>query len=258
MKSLEAVEILPRAAYTNGPDAIRGSGHAFIYTKYPDPEGKHWFLYPGYMGHESLTNTPEMLQALFGPRWKEVYNDVVELRDEYVKTPKGYEPSGKKVEQYDYQIIRRMAKRENLFGRSGTLRNQPVLMIWNPCENWQQMTIKAFELLNMPPQTIVTVGDREQFQVKDGQSEDPTVTQDDDRLELMMKYHTANGFEKARIAKQLGMINPFSPSKGPGAYRAAASKNPNSFYAYRYAENLDFRQFMEITEGFSNNEPYNR
>ena len=62
-----------------GPDEIRGQvgSHAFIYTRYPDPEGNRWFVQPGYVGHEQMTNTHGMLRAFFGPSAGEVAEQVV-------------------------------------------------------------------------------------------------------------------------------------------------------------------------------------
>src|SRR5947209_498084 len=80
-----------------GPDEIRGQvgSLAFIYTRYPDPEGDRWFVRPGYVGHEQMTNTHGMLRAFFGPRSGEVAEQVVSMGQVYSKDSRGqYAPTG--------------------------------------------------------------------------------------------------------------------------------------------------------------------
>ena len=38
-------------------------------------------------------------------------------------------PTGEKRWEYDYYEVRRLAKRENLFGRSGTVQGRKVVML---------------------------------------------------------------------------------------------------------------------------------
>jgi hypothetical protein len=75
-----------------GPDEIRGQvgSFAFIYTRYADPQGNHWFVKPGYVGHEEMTNTPGMLQALFGPEADAVYEQVVSIGDAFGRDDHGH------------------------------------------------------------------------------------------------------------------------------------------------------------------------
>jgi hypothetical protein len=91
--------IIPLEALVRGPDAIRGSGQAFIYTKYTDPQGHRWFIQPGHIGHETITNSRDMLQALFGPRATEVALDVITIGDVYGKDDRGFpKATGEKSE----------------------------------------------------------------------------------------------------------------------------------------------------------------
>jgi hypothetical protein len=62
------VHVFDRRQIIRGPDEFRGQvgSLTFIFTKYPDTKGNHWFVQPGHVGHENMTNTLGMLQALFG------------------------------------------------------------------------------------------------------------------------------------------------------------------------------------------------
>ena len=143
-----------------GPDEIRGQvgSSAFIYTKYPDPEGNRSFVQPGYIGHEEMTNTPGMLQALFGPQADAVYEQVVTVGDVYEKDERGhYVPTGKKRENWDWRTIRLLAKRENLFGRSGILCNREVVMLWGDPPGWEAMLIEVLKNLGVGPESEVLV-----------------------------------------------------------------------------------------------------
>src|SRR4051812_32251695 len=116
------VQVFNPRQIIRGPDEIRGSvgSVAFIYTKYPGTEGNRWFVRPGYVGHEAMTNTPEMLQALFGPEADTVYAQVVSLGDVYEIDERGhFALTGEKRLNWDWRTTRLLAKRENLFGRSG-------------------------------------------------------------------------------------------------------------------------------------------
>src|SRR4051812_27514361 len=75
-----------------GPDEIRGQvgSHTFIYTRYPDPEGNRWFARPGHVGHEEMTNSLGMLQALFGPEAEAVYRRVVTIGEVYATDGGGF------------------------------------------------------------------------------------------------------------------------------------------------------------------------
>jgi hypothetical protein len=171
METPQEHKSIPATLLVKGPDAIRGSGYAFIYTKYPDPEGNRWFIQPGYIGHESMTNTKEMLIAMFGGEAPEVAAEVITVRDVY----DGPKASGKTREEYDYVEIRRLAKRENIFGRCGELGGRNVVMLWGAPENWQAMLVDVLRLLKSTPDTVVTVGSTNQFLAGDflSQSDEP-------------------------------------------------------------------------------------
>ena len=217
------VSPIPAHLLARGPDAIRGGGLAFIVTKYPDPDGHRWFSQPGSVGHEEMTNSLGMLQALFGPRWQEVADEVVTMRDEYVSVPGGNKPSGKKLETWDYFGVRRQARKDNLFGRAGTLSGHKVVMLWNPANGWQDLLREALDYLGVQPGdgTVVTVGDRNQFMadsfLQAGATELQSPKQDEARMELLQQYHTATGKYKEYLARQLGIIAPVG--QRPGSLR---------------------------------------
>src|ERR1700722_6239422 len=93
------VQVFDPRLIAHGPDAIRGQvdSFAFIFTKYADSQGNRWFVRPGYIGHEEMTNSLGMLQALFGPDADAVYGQVVSVGDVYEKDERGfYAPTGTK------------------------------------------------------------------------------------------------------------------------------------------------------------------
>src|SRR4051812_43118041 len=127
-----------------GPDEIRGQvgSLAFIYTRYPDPDGNRWFARPGHVGHEEMTNTPGMLQALFGSRADAVSKQVVSVGDVYSADGRGYHaPTGARREVWDWWTIRLLARRENLFGRSGSVRGRRAIMLWGDPPGWEAMLV---------------------------------------------------------------------------------------------------------------------
>ena len=155
-----------------GPDEIRGQvgSVAFIFTKYSDPDGHHWFVQPGHVGHEEMTNTRGMLQALFGPDAERVLEQVVTIGDVYVQGEHGrYVPSGEKREYYDWHAIRRFAKQENLFGRAGTLGGRQVVMLWGAPHGWEAMLIEVLAHLAIGAlsEVVVTVGNDRQYRARD-------------------------------------------------------------------------------------------
>ena len=254
--------ILPPSALFKGPDALRGSGYAFIYTKYADPQGHRWFLKPGHVGHETMTNSPFMLQALFGPDAQAVTKKVVELRDVYGTDARGFPaPTGEKREEYDYHEIRRLAKRENLFGRSGTLQGRAVVMLWGAPENWQAMLVEVLRLLRATPDTVVTVG-TSQFLAGDFLSQDgggkvaqagrvgADQTANKERFDLQAQYHVATGPLKAALSRQLdlgqGASGPRPASPPDWRQRGRQQGSP---YVYSYGEadgvrHLSFKSFL--------------
>ncbi len=129
-----------------GPDEIRGQPGSlvFIYTRYYDPEGNRWFARPGHVGHEQMTNTHGMLQALFGSDAARIAVQVVSIGEVYSDTGHGYPaPTGESREIWDWYTIRRLARRENLFGRSGTLDCRRVVMLWGTPPGWEAMLIEV-------------------------------------------------------------------------------------------------------------------
>jgi hypothetical protein len=154
-----------------GPDEIRGQvgSWAFIYTKFTDPDGNRWFVQPGYVGHEQMTNTHGMLQAFFGAKAGEVAGQVVSIGEVYAKDGQGqYAPSGEKKEVWDWRTIRLLAKRENLFGRSGTLAGHRVVMLWGDPPGWEAMLVEVLGHLGIggESETIVVLGNVAQYEAR--------------------------------------------------------------------------------------------
>jgi hypothetical protein len=155
-----------------GPDEIRGQvgSLAFIYTKYADPEGNQWFVQPGYVGHEAMTNTHGMLQAFFGEKAGEVAGQVVSLGEVYSKDEQGhFAPSGEKKEVWDWRTIRMLAKRENLFGRSGALAGHRVVMLWGDPPGWEAMLVEVLGHLGigLESEAVVVLGNNMQYWTRD-------------------------------------------------------------------------------------------
>ena len=259
------VTVIPMHMLSRGPDHIRGTGIAFIMTKYADPSGSRWFAKDGSIGHEMMTSSPEMLQALFGPRAKEVADEVITMRDVYGKDAMGYPaPTGEKKTNYDYHEIRRMAKKDNLFGRYGKILIHPVVMLWNAPNNWQSLLTETLHHLKVTPDsnTVVTVGASDQFMAKDflGGDYDNALDQhvaksqlaNSERMEMLAKYHTATGKQKDYLGKMLG-VSSGGPSLGsmPDWNRQAISQGIGP-YVGKYGEKaipLNFKQFLENQEG---------
>jgi hypothetical protein len=155
-----------------GPDEIRGQvgSLAFIYTKYPDPDGNRWFVQPGYVGHETKTNTHGMLRAFFGPKSRDVAEQFVSIGEVYsMDGGVYYAPTGEKKEVWDWRMIRLLAKRENLFGRSGVLCGGPVVMLWGDPPGWEAMLVVVLGHLGImrEGETIVVVENTRQYWAKD-------------------------------------------------------------------------------------------
>jgi hypothetical protein len=169
---LPEVHVLDPGLIRRGPDEIRGQvgSLAFIYTKYLDPEGNRWFVQPGHIGHEGMTNTPGMLQALFGPDLDALIADLVTEGDVYTQDERGYFiPTGQKREVYDWYEIRRRSKRANLYGRAGWLSNRDVVMLWPGTEGWETMLVEVLTHLGIGPQSdaVVVVGNSTQYLARD-------------------------------------------------------------------------------------------
>lgn len=147
---------------SRGPDLLRpgsstghlGSGRvAFIYTRYADDQGRRFFAEPATTGHESMITQPNVMQALFGPDLPAVLAEV------------SYAQDGKT--RLDHLEIRGRSRDFNLYGRYGTVRGRPVLMLWSRSEGWEDMALKVVALLNVPGDAILAVGTEEVGTVKD-------------------------------------------------------------------------------------------
>ena len=166
------IQIFEPGIIARGPDEIRGQvgSYAFIYTRYSDPEGRRWFVRPGHVGHEEMTNTHGMLRALFGSRAEEITQQVVTIGEVYAPDGRGYfAPAGAMREVWDWRTIRLLAKRENLFGRSGALRGRRVVMLWGDPPGWQAMLVVVLRHLGLKREddVVVVVGDDRQFWARD-------------------------------------------------------------------------------------------
>jgi hypothetical protein len=169
---LTAVHIFEAHQIARGPDEIRGQpgSLAFIYTRYADLEGDHWFVQPGSVGHEEMTNTRGMLLALFGPDAETVAEQVISIGD--VNEDLGFGnhiPTGAKRENWDWYEIRRHARRENLFGRSGNLVGRQVVMLWGGPPGWESMLIKVLGHLGVErsSEVLIVVGNVRQYRARD-------------------------------------------------------------------------------------------
>ncbi|QDV35583.1 hypothetical protein [Tautonia plasticadhaerens] len=168
----EEVQVFEPRLINRGPDEIRGQvgSLAFIYSKYADPDGKRWFVQPGHVGHEQMTNSAGMLGAFFGPEAEEVYRRVVTIGDVFALDDRGqHAPTGEKRENWDWYAIRQLAKRENLFGRAGTLCGCRVVMLWGDPPGWEAMLVDVLGRLDIGPESeaVVVVGNWSQYRVGD-------------------------------------------------------------------------------------------
>lgn len=168
----QEVQVFDTSLIRRGPDEIRGQvgSLAFIFTKHSDPDGNRWFAQPGFVGHEKMTNTPAMLRAFFGPEADEMYRKVVTIGDVFALDERGqYAPTGEEREVWDWYTIRQLAKRENLFGRAGTLCGRRVVMLWGNPPAWEAMLIAVLGHLGIGPEseTVVVVGNSAQYRARD-------------------------------------------------------------------------------------------
>ena len=173
------IHIFEPSVFARGPDEIRGQvgSLAFIYTRYPDTEGNRWFVRPGHVGHEEMTNTRGMLVAFFGSRAGEVAEQVVTVGEVYEPGERGYfAANGVRREVWDWRTIRLLAKRENLFGRYGTLRGRRVVMLWGDPPGWEAMLVVVLGHLGVgrKDDVVVVIGDARQFWAKDFIRDSPT------------------------------------------------------------------------------------
>ena len=162
------VHVFEAHQIARGPDEIRGQpgSHVFIYSKYPDPEGNRWFVQPGHVGHEEMTNTRGMLQALFGPDAGRVAEEVVTVGDEYARDGR---PTGERKEMWDWWTIRRLSRGGNLYGRAGTLLGRQVVMLWGDPPGWEAMLVEVLGRLGIgrESEAVVVVGNARQYFARD-------------------------------------------------------------------------------------------
>lgn len=180
---------------------------AFIYTKY-GYQGQHLFVEPAEIGHEHISTRPEVIQAMFGPELASIQSKISYDRPTYSDEPdpvtRIHKQTGS-VKDYDQWEVRRHALTQNLFGRYGYVRNQPVIMLWNSPENWQQMLSATIAQLKVAPETTIVsggqvIGTAAQFN-QDHVADD----KEKERMQLLAQYHTAIGDKKAGLKKQLGL-----------------------------------------------------
>jgi hypothetical protein len=162
-------DFLTPAEFFRGPDLLRpgtltgkdvdSAAVAFIYTLYPyegeevdirvSPEDRRLILWPAAMGHEKVADREPVLRAMFGADFKEATRTAAHEQG------------------YDSVELRRLAVRENLFGRYGRVRGVPCLMLWNRCEGWEAMVDKLIVLLAVQEDGLVTMRNTDQWWVRE-------------------------------------------------------------------------------------------
>ncbi len=192
---MKQATFLTTAEFCRGPDLLRpgtltgknvsAGAIAFIYCSHPyagdeadvrvSLHDAHLIFWPAPMGHEKVADREPVLKALFGPDYLEAtataaYDREIYQTDEDGKLKNTAEGElvvvGKKL-AYDAIELRRLAIKENLFGRFGEVRGVACLMLWNPCERWEAMVDKLLVLLQVPDDGLVTMGNSEQWWVRD-------------------------------------------------------------------------------------------
>jgi hypothetical protein len=261
---MQQVNILPSTWTLKGPDLLRGPENVtFLVAPYTDDQGRNFFSLIGG-GHENLIDE-DIVQALFGPELPKVMDDIA-------MTARAYDTSGKALsdeqgnpimkKHWDWHEIRRRTLKTALYGRKGTINNRTVVMIWEPPANWQSMLTNALEHLKVDDDAVVTVGINNQFLAQDfleAQKKNKSVTvsnKDQERLELLQKYHTATGAAKIALAKQLG-ITGLDTSYPQGMSDKELEKYPfkrphwrekgrqHGINVFDYGESLNFRDFYD-------------
>ena len=182
-------DFLTTAEFHKGPDLLRpgtltgknvdSSAVAFIYTVHPmkgkEPDLKvsskdrHFIFWPAPMGHEKVADRERVLRAMFGPDYREATKDAAyqqEIYDPSAQEKGDLVVTGTKL-AYDSLELRRLAVRENLFGRYGRVRGVPCLMLWNRCEGWEALLDRLLALLDVPDDGVLTQGNSEQWWVRD-------------------------------------------------------------------------------------------
>lgn len=144
---------IPKQAMQKGPDLLfpgsmtqtkfHGMGkETFIYTKYPDAKGCHFFFAKADVPHIKLINKPNIIKALMGPNEKKILPLVSEKINGKV--------------QLDPLELRTQTIGESIFGRTGFAFNQFLVMFW-VVNDWT-LAIKALDCLKIDDSAIVTVG----------------------------------------------------------------------------------------------------
>jgi len=182
-------KFLTTAEFHKGPDLLRpgtltgknvdSAAVAFIYTLHPmkgkeqdiriSSKDKHFISWPAPTGHEKVADREPVLRAMFGEDFKEDTKDAAyqqEIYDPAAQDKGELVVIGTKL-AYDSLELRRLAVQRNLFGRHGSVRGVPCLMLWNQCESWEAMLNKLLVLLDVPDDGLITQGNCDQWWVKD-------------------------------------------------------------------------------------------
>jgi hypothetical protein len=144
---------IPKQALQRGPDLLfpgsmtqmkfHGMGNqTFLYSKYPDAKGSHFFLADASVPHIKLINKPNIINALMGPNKKKLVPLITEKIDGKV--------------QLDPLLLRAHTIEESIFGRTGFAFNEFLIMFW-VVNDWA-LAIKALDCLKADDSAIVTVG----------------------------------------------------------------------------------------------------
>ena len=163
--------------------SVDPSAIAFIYTLHPfegedddiriSPTDPRFISWPAPIGHEQITDREPVLLALFGQDFTQITKDAAYEQPIYETDDLGNVKSelivvGKKI-AYDSVELRRLAVKENLFGRFGRVRAVACLMLWNRCENWEEKADKLLTLLDVPDVGVISMANVDQWWVRDYQ-----------------------------------------------------------------------------------------
>jgi hypothetical protein len=167
--NIAQAEFLTPAEFFRGPDLLRPgtltgkdvdpSAVAFIYTLHSfageevdirvSPEDRRLIFWPAAMGHGQVADREPVMRAMFGADFREATRTAAHEQG------------------YDWVELRRLAVRENLFGRYGPVRGVPCLMLWNRCEGWEAMVDRLLVLLVVPEDGLVTMRNTDQWWVRE-------------------------------------------------------------------------------------------
>ncbi len=163
-------DLLRGADLTRGPDLLRPGSrtcrgpvqprHAFVYTKYPGPDGERLVLRSSSVGHEHILPEPNVLAALFGPDHRSVTASARYTRTVYGERDPStgtFAELGHE-EDFDPFELRRLALAENMLGRYGYFAGVPVVMLWNQPLCWEDMLAAIIDKLGVPDDGVVTSG----------------------------------------------------------------------------------------------------